>query len=276
MSKETIGLLGEQKKNNYALRADMTKEEFVKEVTDGLLPPPVYFPLNVKMNKEGYSDISQIIKAGSHALEPNEFEKIANDSEALILDVRTQEDFAKSHVPNSIFIGLNGGFAPWVGALIGDVKHPILLVTPEGKEEEAITRLSRVGFDNTIGCLKGGVESWVASGKEYDSVKNISAEVFTEKVVDSKIFDVRKESEFMSERLENAINTPLDKLNEFLNDFPKTDDFYIHCAGGYRSMIAISILKSRGIHNLIDISGGFGAIKESGIKTTDFVCPSTL
>jgi rhodanese-related sulfurtransferase len=276
MSKETIGLLGEQKKNNYALRADMTKEEFVKEVTDGLLPPPVYFPLNVKMNKEGYSDISQIIKAGSYALEPNEFEKIANDSEALILDVRTQEDFAKSHVPNSIFIGLNGGFAPWVGALIGDVKHPILLVTPEGKEEEAITRLSRVGFDNTIGCLKGGVESWVASGKEYDSVKNISAEVFTEKVVDSKIFDVRKESEFMSERLENAINTPLDKLNEFLNDFPKTDDFYIHCAGGYRSMIAISILKSRGIHNLIDISGGFGAIKESGIKTTDFVCPSTL
>jgi hydroxyacylglutathione hydrolase len=276
MSKETIGLLGEQKKNNYALRADMTKEEFVKEVTDGLLPPPVYFPLNVKMNKEGYSDISQIIKAGSYALEPNEFEKIANDSEALILDVRTQEDFAKSHVPNSIFIGLNGGFAPWVGALIGDVKHPILLVTPEGKEEEAITRLSRVGFDNTIGCLKGGVESWVASGKEYDSVKNISAEVFTEKVVDSKIFDVRKESEFMSERLENAINTPLDKLNEFLNDFPKTDDFYIHCAGGYRSMIAISILKSRGIHNLIDISGGFGAIKESGIKITDFVCPSTL
>ena len=276
MSKETVGLLGDQKKNNYALRLDMTKEEYVKEVTDGLLPPPVYFTLNVKMNREGYSDISEIIKEGSHALDPDEFEKIANDSEALILDVRERNDFAKSHIPNSIFIGLNGGFAPWVGALIGDVQQPILLIAPEGKEEEAITRLSRVGFDNTLGCLKGGMEAWIASGKEFDSVKNIKAEKFAEKVEQVKIFDVRKESEFLSERLQNAFNTPLDKLNGFLQDFPKKDDFYVHCAGGYRSMIAISILKSRGIHNLIDVSGGFGAIKKSGIKTTDFVCPSTL
>ena len=276
MSKETVGLLGDQKKHNYALRLDMTKEEFVKEVTDGLLPPPVYFPLNVKMNREGYSDISEIIKEGSHALDPDEFEKIANDSEALILDVRTQDDFAKSHIPNAIFIGLNGGFAPWVGALIGDVQQPILLITPEGKEEEAITRLSRVGFDNTLGCLKGGMEAWIASGKEHDSVKNISASAFAEKVGESKIFDVRKESEYLSERIDSAINSPLDKLNDYLNEFPENETFYIHCAGGYRSMIAAGILKSRGIHNFIDISGGFAGIKETKIKMTDFVCPTTL
>lgn len=276
MSKETVGVLGDQKENNYALRLDMSKAEFVKEVTDGLLPPPVYFPLNVKMNREGYSDISEIIKEGSHALNPDEFEKIANDSEALILDVRTQDDFAKAHVPNSIFIGLNGGFAPWVGALIGDVQQPILLVTPEGKEEEAITRLSRVGFDNTLGCLEGGIEAWKDAGKEYDTVKSISATDFKSNIEKSKIYDVRKDSEFLSERLENAVNTPLDKINDFLQVLPTTEEFYIHCAGGYRSMIAASILKSRGIHNFIDVSGGFGAIKEAGIKTTDFVCPSTL
>ena len=170
LSKETVDTLGNQKASNYALRADMTKEEFIKEVTDGLLPPPVYFPLNVKMNREGYSDISEIIKAGSHALPPNEFEKLANDTEALILDVRTQEEFSKGHIPNSIFIGLNGGFAPWVGALVGDVNQAILLVTPEGKEEEAITRLSRVGFDNTLGCLEGGIKTWDICREHFTQV----------------------------------------------------------------------------------------------------------
>ena len=276
MSKETKGVLGEQKENNYALRADMTKEEFVKEVTDGLLAPPVYFPLNVKMNREGYSDISDIIKAGSHALSPNDFENLANDSEALILDVRTQDEFAKAHIPNSIFIGLNGGFAPWVGALIGDVNQPILLVTPEGKEEEAITRLSRVGFDNTLGCLEGGIDSWIKDGKEIATVSSISAVGFSNELSNSPVFDVRKESEYLSERIELAQNTPLDTLNNYLSDFPTEENFYLHCAGGYRSMIAASILKNRGIHNFKDVSGGFGAIKEAGITTTDFVCPTTL
>lgn len=276
MSKETVGLLGEQKEHNYALRKDMTKEEFVKEVTDGLVAPPVYFPLNVKMNREGYSDISEIIKEGSHALIPDKFEQIANDSEALILDVRTQEEFAKSHVPNSIFIGLNGGFAPWVGALVGDVNQSILLVTPEGKEEEAITRLSRVGFDNTLGCLDGGMQAWINAGKEIDTVTSIPAKEFASELEGAKVYDVRKETEYLSERLETAINSPLDKLNDYLSDYPDSEKFYIHCAGGYRSMIAASILKSRGIHNFIDVSGGFGAIKETGVKTTDFVCPTTL
>jgi glyoxylase-like metal-dependent hydrolase (beta-lactamase superfamily II)/rhodanese-related sulfurtransferase len=276
MSKETKGILGEQKENNYALRADMTKEEFVKEVTDGLLPPPVYFPLNVKMNKEGYADLSEIIKEGSHALSPNEFEKLANETAALILDVRTQEEFAKGHIPNSIFIGLDGAFAPWVGALIGDVNQAILLVTPKGKEEEAITRLSRVGFDKTLGVLAGGIESWKHKGKEIELVSSVAAKDFSKEIENAKIYDVRKESEYLSERIDAAINTPLDKLNDYLNEFPENKTFYIHCAGGYRSMIAAGILKSRGIHNFMDVSGGFVAIKEAGIKTTDFVCPTTI
>ncbi|MFC2109390.1 rhodanese-like domain-containing protein [Bacteroidota bacterium] len=276
LSSETTGTLGEQKNSNYALRKDMTREEFIKEVTDGLLPPPQYFPLNVKMNKEGYKDISEVIKSGSHALSPDEFEETANNSEALILDVRTQEEFAIGHIPNSIFIGINGGFAPWVGALIGDTLQPILLIIPEGKEEETITRMARVGFDNTLGYLKGGFENWKNSGKEYDNVNSITATVFSNKIENAKIFDVRKHSEFLSERVPTATNTPLSLLNGYLEDFPKNEHFYIHCAGGYRSMIAASILKSRGIHNFTDICGGLTAIKKSNIKTTDYVCPSTL
>ena len=276
MMKETVDTLGNQKKMNYALRADMTRDEFIKEVTDGLLPPPQYFPLNVKMNKEGYDDIDEVLERGTVAMSPKAFEAAANETGAVVLDVRHQNDFAKAHVPRSIFIGLNGSFAPWVGALIADVKQPILLIAPEGKEEEAITRLSRVGFDGTIGYLKGGVEAWQEAGLEVDTVKSVDASVFAEEFnTDSKVFDVRKESEFNAEHVADAQLTPLDFINDHLAEIPSEGTFYIHCAGGYRSMIAASILKSRGIHNLVDIAGGFGAIAKTNVPTTDFVCPSS-
>ena len=277
MMKETVDTLGNQKQMNYALRADMTKEEFVKELTDGLLPPPLYFPLNVKLNKEGYTHIDDVIKQGAKALSPEAFETTANNTEALILDVRHQIDFMKGHIPRSIFIGLKGGFAPWVGALIADVNQPLLLVVDEGNEEEAITRLSRVGFDNTLGYLDGGIAAWKAAGKEIDDMESISAETFKIKLETENIpvFDVRKEGEFMAGHIENAHFTPLDNINKHLNEFPENEPFYVHCAGGYRSVIASSILKSRGIHNVIDVAGGMGAIKKAGIPITDFVCPST-
>ena len=278
MMKETVDTLGNQKKVNYALREDMTKMEFVKEVTDGLLPPPKYFPLNVKMNREGYEDIKIVLDRGTRALMPNEFESVANETEALVLDVRHQDEFVKNHIPRSIFIGLNGDFAPWVGALIADTKQPLLLVIPEGKEEEAITRLSRVGFDGTIGYLKGGLKAWIKAGKEVDQLTSISAEEAKDKIEkeDAKVFDVRKKGEYASEHILDAENTPLSELNKHLAEFPEESEFLVHCAGGYRSVIASSILKSRGIHNLIDVQGGYGALKEEGVQTTDYVCPSTL
>ncbi|WP_420603203.1 MBL fold metallo-hydrolase [Flagellimonas sp.] len=277
MMKETVDTLGNQKKMNYALRANMTREEFIKEVTDGLLPPPQYFPLNVKMNKEGYEDIDTVLKRGTQSLSAEAFEAAANETGAVVLDVRHQDDFAKGHIPRSIFIGLGGSFAPWVGALIADVEQPILLVAPEGKEEETITRLSRVGFDRTLGYLKGGVEAWKNAGKEIDTVESINAGVFKQRLAEKvPVFDVRKESEFAAEHVEDAMLTPLDFLNDHLAEFPEEKTFYVHCAGGYRSMIAASILKSRGIHNLVDVAGGFKAIKEAGIPVTDFVCPTTL
>jgi len=278
MMKETVDTLGNQKKMNYALRADMTKEEFVSEVTEGLLPPPKYFPLNVKMNKEGYEDINDVLDRGNTALSPDIFETAANETGALVLDVRHQDDFVKGHVPRSIFIGLNGDFAPWVGALIADVKLPILLVAPIGKEKEAVIRLSRVGFDGTIGYLKGGFESWKLAGKDYDTITAVTAVEVKAKINAKEVlvFDVRKESEYKSEHVVDAINTPLDFLNDHLAEFPKEQTFLLNCAAGYRSVIAASILKSRGIHNLIDITEGFKAIKASGIEVTNYVCPTTL
>lgn len=277
LSKETVGSIGEQKKTNYALRENMTKDEFIQEVTDGLLPPPQYFPLNVKMNKEGYDDIDDVLERGTRALSPDEFEAIANDFGAIVLDVRHQKDFVKGHIPRSIFIGIDGGFAPWVGALIADVQQPILLVTPEGREEETVTRLSRVGFDNTLGFLNGSFDAWEKAGKDIDTIESISAETFKEALNnDIPVFDVRKQGEYLSSHIKDAHLTPLDFLNDHLAEFPKNDTFYVHCAGGYRSVIAASILKSRGIHNLIDVAGGFGAIKKAGISVTDEVCPSTL
>jgi glyoxylase-like metal-dependent hydrolase (beta-lactamase superfamily II)/rhodanese-related sulfurtransferase len=278
MMKETVDTLGNQKSVNYALRADMTKQEFVKEVTDGLLPPPKYFPLNVKMNKEGYEDIAEVLDRGTTAMTPEEFELAANTTEALVLDVRHQNEFVEQHIPRSIFIGLNGDFAPWVGALVADTKQPLLLVIPEGKEEEAITRLSRVGFDGTVGYLKGGIDAWMAAGKETDSITSVTAKNVKEQLSAQKIpvFDVRKEGEFTSEHVLNAKHTPLSNINAYLSDFPKDGTFFLHCAGGYRSVIAASILKSRGIHNLIDVSGGFGALKKEGLPISEYVCPSTL
>ena len=278
MMKETVDTLGNQKKMNYALRADMTKAEFVKELTDGLLPPPKYFPLNVKMNKEGYEDIDTVIEKGSRALSPEAFEAAANETEALVLDVRHQSEFIKNHIPRSIFIGLKGGFAPWVGALIADVKQPLLLVVDKGNEEEAITRLSRVGFDNTLGFLEGGIEAWTAAGKETDNLISISANEFKNRLEKETIpvFDVRKEGEFIAGHVEKANFTPLDNLNAHLTEFPEKEPFYVYCGGGYRSVIAASILKSRGIHNLVDVAGGMGAIKQAGIPVSDFVCPTTL
>jgi len=278
MMKETVDTLGNQKKMNYALRADMTKEEFVNEVTEGLLPPPKYFPLNVKMNKEGYEDISDVLERGHTALSPDIFETAANETGALVLDVRHQDDFVKGHIPRSIFIGLNGDFAPWVGALIADVKLPILLVAPIGKEKEAVIRLSRVGFDGTIGYLKGGFESWKIAGKDYDTITAVKAAEVKAKINAKEIpvFDVRKESEYKSEHLIDALNTPLGFLNDHLAEFPKNQTFLLYCAAGYRSVIAASILKSRGIHNLIDITEGFKAIKASGIEVSDYICPTTL
>ncbi|WP_405410355.1 rhodanese-like domain-containing protein [Maribacter sp. Asnod1-A12] len=278
MMKETVDTLGNQKNMNYALRADMTKEEFVKEVTDGLLPPPKYFPLNVKMNKEGYEDIGDVLDRGNVELSPNEFEKAANDTEALVLDVRHQDEFVKGHIPRSIFIGLNGDFAPWVGDLIADTKQPLLLVIPEGKEEEAITRLSRVGFDSAIGYLKGGIEAWKAAGKEIDQITSITSSEAKDLIDKGNvgIFDVRKDGEYLSEHLVGAVHTPLSELNKHLSEFPDKGEFLVHCAGGYRSVIASSILKSRGIHNLIDVKGGYGALKNEDLEKTDYVCPTTL
>ncbi len=278
MSKETVGSIGEQKESNYALRADMTREEFIKEVTDGLMAPPAYFPMNVMLNKKGYKAIDKVLEQGSTALSPEAFETAANETGAVMLDVRNQAEFANGHVPNSIFIGLDGGFAPWVGALIADINQPILLITEEELVEETITRLSRVGFDNILGYLKGGFSTWAASGKEIDTVENLSAKSFETAVKENtlSIFDVRKESEYKSEHVIDAENTPLDNINDFLSTFKPNEKNFIHCAGGYRSMIAISILKSRGIHNLVNIEGGFAAIKETEIPVSNFVCPSTL
>ncbi len=278
MMKETVDTLGNQKKMNYALRADMTKAAFVKEVTDGLLPPPEYFPLNVKMNKEGYADLEEIIEKGTQALSPEAFEIAANETGAVVLDVRHQDDFIKGHIPRSIFIGLDGGFAPWVGTLIADVKLPILLVADPERVEEAITRLSRVGFDHCIGYLKDGFEAWQKTSKETDTLTSVSATTLKANLEKEEVpvFDVRKASEYYAEHIPTAENTPLSFLNQHLAAFPSNKPFYIHCAGGYRSVIAASILKSRGIHNIIDIAGGFKAIKESGVTVSDYVCPSTL
>ena len=278
LSKETVDTLGNQKATNYALRADMSKEEFITEVTHGLLPPPSYFPLNVQMNKEGYDDFEEVLARSAQALSPEAFELAANETEAIVLDVRHQDAFAKGHIPRAIFIGLAGSFAPWVGVLIADIKQPILLVTEIGLEEEAITRLSRVGFDKTIGYLKGGFDAWKKASKEYDTVTSITANVLKElkEVATAPVFDVRKEGEFLSEHVLDAKHTPLEYLNNHLAAFPDEEIFYVHCARGYRSMIAASILKSRAIHNFINITGGFDAIKESEIKVSEFVCPSTL
>ena len=268
LSDETVSTIGEQKKTNYALRSDMTKDEFIKEVTNGLNPPPNYFPLNVKMNKEGYDDIDKIILSGTTPVDPNLFENIVKKKNALILDVRHQDNFAEEHIPNSIFIGIDGSFAPWVGTIVEDVTKPILLVTPDDRVEETVTRLARVGFDNSLGYLKGGIKNWKMQGKLTTSVDQIDSVVFKKLIQNEKlnVFDLRKSDEYSSGYIPNAQNIPLDFLNKKINSFRLNETFYTHCAGGYRSMIAASILKSKGIHNFTDIKGGFNALRKTGLE----------
>jgi len=277
MSKETFDTLGNQKKTNYALQ-EMTQEQFIKEVTDGLLPPPAYFPENVMMNIKGYESLDVVMDRGMRALSPEQFEEVANQESALILDTRNAQSFSEGFIPNAINIGVDGGFAPWVGTLILDIKQPILLVTDLGREEEVITRLSRVGYDNVLGYLEGGFTSWKNSGKEIDSVRRISAEEFEKEVTQNqnKVIDVRKEGEFEGEHLEVAESLPLAYINDWIKEIDGSEHFYIHCAGGYRSMIAASILNSRGIRNFTEIGGGYGAIKNTSLAKTNFVCPSTV
>jgi len=279
MSKETTDTLGNQKKTNYALRADMTKEEFIKEVITGLMAPPAYFPLNVMMNIEGYDSIDTVLERGQQAMSPEAFEVAANETGALVLDTRAPQTFAQGFVPNSINIGIDGQFAPWVGAMIPDIKQEILLVCEPGREEEVVTRLARVGYDHTIGYLEGGFEAWKKSGKEVDQIESIDATELSKRMQagNIEIVDVRKNSEYLSEHIVDAENAPLDFINDSMAQLDKNKTYYVHCAGGYRSMIFNSILRARGYDNLIDVKGGFKAIKESGaFPITDYVCPSTL
>lgn len=275
MSKETVSTIGEQKISNYALRKDMSKEQFIKEVTDGLLPPPAYFGMNVRMNVHGYESVDEVLRKGTIALTPEEFEEAANQTGAVVLDTRNPQEFAKGFIPNSINIGLEGQFAPWVGALIPEGQQ-ILLITPEGKEEEAVTRLARVGYDQTIGFLKGGIKSWINAGREIDKVNSISAEEFSKnfKKENPMVIDVRRPSEYEAEHVSCAENKPLDFLNDHLAEIPKDKPVYIHCASGYRSMIASSILKARGWDNIVEIAGGFKAISNTDVKKTNFACQS--
>jgi hydroxyacylglutathione hydrolase len=277
MMKETVDTLGNQKKMNYALNQP-GKDAFVKAVTDGLQPPPGYFGMNVAMNKKGYESFETVLNNGMRALTPDEFEAAAENTEALILDTRTNTAFYKGFIPQSVSIGLDGDFAPWVGALIVDVKQPLLLVTDLGKEEETVTRLSRVGFDNVLGHLKGGFAAWPAAGKEADVIDRITAEQFAQEaeIGKDKILDIRKETEYAAGHVEEAYNRPLANINDWIKDINDDEHFYVHCAGGYRSMIAASVLQARGYRNFTEIEGGFKAISNTTLPKTDFVCQSKV
>ena len=278
MSKETSSTIGEQKNLNYALRADMIESEFVAEVTDGLLPPPAYFGMNVAMNKSGIESFESVLNNGMRKISASTFEVTAESTEALILDTRKPADFANGYIPQSINIGINGDFAPWVGALIADVNQPIILVIEPGFEEETVTRLSRVGFDNLIGYLDGGFEAWRNAGFEIDTVDSITTAKFAERVQigQDKIIDVRKEAEYEAQHVEEAYSKPLAYINNWVKDINSEEHFYLHCAGGYRSMIAASILQARGYRNFTEIQGGFNAIAKTDLPTTNFVCQSKV
>ncbi len=278
MRKETVGSIGEEKRTNYALRADMSKAEFVKEVTTGLAPPPSYFPKNVLMNRDGYESINTVLDRGLKALSPAAFEAAANETGALVLDTRHQDSFVKGFIPNAIFIGIDGGFAPWVGSLIPDIKQPILIVADPGREEEVVTRLARVGYDHAIGFLEGGFEAWKNAGKEIDTIESISPEVFSEKLKAKKlnVIDVRKEGEYDSGHVENAENRPLDFINKQMSEYDDTNRSYLYCAGGYRSVIAAAILKSRGYENVTNIEKGYPGIKNTNnVTCVDKACSSS-
>ncbi|MFT4679367.1 MAG: hydroxyacylglutathione hydrolase [Litorivivens sp.] len=278
MSKETWDTLGHQKEVNYALAADMTREAFIKEVTTGILPPPAYFAQNAAINKGGYESLDIVMERGNVSLEVETFEAMANHEGALVLDTRDKHAFTLGHVPNSIFMGIDGSFAPWVGALILDLKQPIVFVCDPGREEEIVTRLSRVGYDNTLGFLNGGLDAWAVAGKDVSNIKSITATGLGHKMKegDTNVLDVRKPSEFAAEHVDNAKNLPLDFLNNKMDELDREETYYIHCASGYRSLIFSSILMSRGYDKVYDIAGGYSAILGTDIEVTDFVCPSTL
>ena len=267
MSSETVGTIGGQRAANYALRADMTRAEFVREVTDGLAEPPAYFPLNVALNQGGgYADAAEVVARGTRALSPEAFERAANDTGAVVLDVRPKADFVAAHVPRSIFIGLDGTFAPWVGAMIRDTAQPILLVAPEGRVGEAVTRLARVGFDRVLGHLDGGVDAWRAAGREVDAVRQVDAATFVRERAarpEAPVIDVRKPPEFAAGHVAGATNAPLAELNAHLAPLRDAQPFALHCASGYRSLIAASVLKSRGVHGFVEVAGGWKAIGEA-------------
>ncbi len=278
MSKETTDTLGHQKKTNYALQP-MSKEQFKKELLTGLVAPPAYFPKNVLLNIQGYESIDDVLEKGKHALGPDAFEAAANETGAVVVDTRGPEVFGAGFIPNSINIGIDGSFAPWVGTLIPDIKQAILLITEEGREEEVITRLARVGYDNTIGYLKGGFDAWKNAGKEIDKIRSITVDELADIMRQKKInvLDVRKKSEYDSEHMVDAINAPLDFINDSMILIDKNKTYFVHCASGYRSMVFTSILRARGYNNLIEVKGGFKAIKETGkFNVTDYVCPTTL
>ncbi|ANO48931.1 beta-lactamase domain-containing protein [Flavobacterium columnare] len=278
MSKETSSTIGQQKVDNYALRFDMDEAEFITEVLDGLTPPPPYFGMNVAMNKKGYVSFETVLNNGLRPLSAKEFNDLADNQDAIVLDTRPAAVFHLEHIPQSINIGIIGDFAPWVGTLIADVNQPILIVCEEGKEEETITRLSRVGFDNLLGYLEGGLKTWKESKRETDRINRISAEEFAQKVnlKDDIIIDVRKENEYQAEHLEDSYNKPLAYINDWMNTIHPKEHFYIHCAGGYRSMIAASILQARGYRNFTEIEGGFTAISKTNLPRTHFICPSKM
>jgi glyoxylase-like metal-dependent hydrolase (beta-lactamase superfamily II)/rhodanese-related sulfurtransferase len=262
LSSETWSTLGEQKMTNYALKCE-TKKEFVKELTTGILPPPQYFAKNAAMNKGGYESIDEVVKKGDNALTLAAFDNHVKNG-ALILDVRSKEDFSNVHIPNSVFIGLDGTFAVWVGALIKDIKQPIVLICPEGKDKEAVVRLARVGYDNTLGYLKGGVDTWIKAGRKTASVKSVTAEELTQ-LKNIAIIDARKPGEYEASHAKGAVSFPLDYINEHLNELPKNQPQYVHCKSGYRSVIAISILMQQGYTNLIDVKGGFSAMEKTNL-----------
>ncbi len=276
MSKETTDTLGNQKKTNYALRPNMTKEEFIREVTEGLLPPPQYFAQNVAMNKSAAVGLDEVMEKGNVSLDVETFEAMANHEGALVLDTRSPEAFAEDHIPNSIFIGIDGSFAPWVGALIPDLQQPIIFLCEPGREEEVVTRLSRVGYDNTLGYLNGGIKAWKDAGKETDHVDGVTAAELAKayKNGDVHILDVRRPSEYEAEHIEGAQSFPLDYISENMDQIAQDTKYHIHCAGGYRSMIASSILKSRGFHNIIDVTQGMFAISKTDLPKSEFVCSS--
>ena len=276
MQKETVDLLGNQKRTNYALNQP-NKESFIIEVLDGLAPPPKYFGMNVAMNKSGYASFDEVLEKGNQPIAVEVFEDIAETTGALILDTRSAADFHKGFIPNSINIGIKGDFAPWVGAMIIDVKQPILLISELGTEEEVITRLSRVGFDHVIGYLEGGFESWKNSDKEIDTVNRISAAEFANQYDEnSKVIDVRKPNEYEAEHVNEAFSRPLDVISDWAGEINDSEHFFVHCAGGYRSMIAASILNSRGIRNFTEIEGGFNKIKETSVARSNFMCQSKI